>query len=85
MHQLWYSLIKRLLYISVLYYYLPRPNVMHHIRNNINIYNLIRHARIRSCHSFSALSIDLLFFIGGFEIDLTSCRLRWVSTGLEWE
>ena len=45
---------------------------MHYIRSNINIYHLIRHARIRSCHSFSALSIDLLSFIGGFEIDLTS-------------
>ena len=45
---------------------------MHYIRNKINIYHLIRHARIRSCHSFYALSIDLLSFIGGFEIDLTS-------------
>ena len=58
---------------------------MHYIRNNINIYHLIRHARIRSCHSFSALSIDLLSFIGGFEVDLTSSFFRWVSTGLEWE
>ena len=55
---------------------------MHYIRNDINIYNLIRHARIRICHSFSALSVDLLSFIGGFEIDLTSCFFRWVSTGL---
>ena len=44
---------------------------MNYIRNNINIYHLIRHARIRSS-SFSALSIDLLSFIGGFEIALTS-------------
>ena len=48
---------------------------MHYIRNNINIYHLIRHARIQSCHSFPALSIDLLSFIGGFEIYLTSCFL----------
>ena len=58
---------------------------MHYIRNKINIYHLIRHARIRSSHSFSALSIDPLSFIDGFEIDLTSCFFRWVSTGLEWE
>ena len=58
---------------------------MNYIRNNKDIYPLIRHTRIRSCHSFPALSIDLLYFISGFEIDLTSCCFfRWVSAGLEW-
>ena len=57
---------------------------MHYIRNNKNIYHqksylfliyLICHMRIRSCHSFSAFAIDLLSFIGRFEIDLTSIFL----------
>ena len=48
---------------------------MHYKINNINIYHLIRHARMRICHSFSALSIDQLYFIGGFEIDLTISAL----------
>ena len=59
---------------------------MHYIRNNINIYHLIRHARIRSSQffSFSALSIDLLSFIGGFRNRL-ELFFRGISTGLEWE
>ena len=60
---------------------------MHYMRNNINIYHLIRHARIRCSQFFtvfSALSIDFLSFIGGFEIDLTSF-FRGVSTRLGWE
>ena len=61
---------------------------MPYIRNNINIYDLIRHARIRSSQFFTVFphcQIDFLSLIGGFEIDLTSCLFRGVSTGLKWE
>ena len=40
--------------------------------------------RNSSCHSFSALLIDLLSFIGRFEIDLTSIFLNGYLQDLNW-